>query len=264
MKSIFGISGFVFAIIAATVIFGFPFPVQAQAFAGGQFKLSESVHWGRAVLPTGKYMYSVESGAGATLVRVQQIGGGFTGLFLPQTFSEAGNSGSGGIVLSRVGQEMFVTSLQLENGGLALNFSASNSEIGIPDVNSVEGPAKSVSQNSIHEFFTIVNHGSEKVSDIEAERVYLAACAAVEHEFSRPASIRPRLTVRLGAGQNLLHYPTREIRLTKWDKYKFADGVLELALRDMVTHDDKIRLSNLAVTQAGGTVSVCELKNCTN
>jgi hypothetical protein len=121
-----------------------------------------------------------------------------------------------------------------------------------------------ISKDPTQRFFTVLNPGNEKVSLIEAEKVYLSVCETIEREFNRSTPIRPRLILHLGAGQNLLHYPNREIRLTKWDKNRFAEAVVDLALHDMVSPEDRLRLSKLAVAEAGGTVNLCELKECTN
>jgi len=53
-----------FAILGIVGINSFPIFVHAQASAGGEFRLSQSVHWGSAVLPTGEYLYSLSPEAG--------------------------------------------------------------------------------------------------------------------------------------------------------------------------------------------------------
>jgi hypothetical protein len=264
VKSIRGISGVVFAILAMAGITWLPCSVNAQALAGGEFSLSQSVRWGSAVLPTGKFVYSVESGAGMTVVRVRQIGGSFIGLFLPQTKSEGSDSTSRGIVLARMGEEMFVTSLRVDESGLVLNFSPPNPqmEVARPDATQTRYP--SISKDPAQGYFTIFNPGNEKISYIEAEKVYLAACEAIEREFNRSTPIRPRLTVHLHSNENNLHYPDRDLRLTRWDKNRFAEAVVELVLHDMISPEDRLRLTKLAVAQAEATVSLCELKDCTN
>ncbi len=264
MKSIRGISGVMFAILAMAGITWFPCPVHAQSSAGGEFRLSQSVHWGNAVLPTGKFIYSIETGAGSTVVRVHQIGGSFTGLFLPQTQSEAGDSNPGGIVLARIGEEMFVASLRVEERGLVLNFSPPDAETEVPRPDATQTRYISISKDPALGYFTIYNPGGEKISYSEAEKVYLAACEAIEREFNRSTPIRPRLTVHLHSNENNLHYPDRDLRLSRWDKTRFAEAVVELVLHDMISPEDRLRLTRLAVAQAGATVSMCELKACTN
>jgi hypothetical protein len=56
----------------------------------------------------------------------------------------------------------------------------------------------------------------------------------------------------------------REIQLKKWDEYRFADAVVELALHDMVPPEERVRLSDAAVHEAGATINICELKACVN
>ena len=264
VKSIRGSSAVLFAILIIVGIIWFPICVYAQSSAGGEFRLSQSVHWGSAVLPTGEYLYSVESRSGMTVVQVRQIGGSFAGVFLPRTFSESGDSGSRGIALARIGEEMFVTSLRVGERGLVLNFSPPNAETGVARSDATQTRYISVTRDPALGYFTIFNPGSEKISYSEAEKVYLAACETIEREFHQSAPIRPRLTVHLQSNENNLHYPDRDLRLARWDKNRFAEAVVELVLHDMISSEDRLRLTKLAVAQAGATVSLCELKNCTN
>jgi hypothetical protein len=72
------------------------------------------------------------------------------------------------------------------------------------------------------------------------------------------------LTVHLHTNENNLHYPDRDLRLARWDKNRFAEAVVELVLHDMISAEDRMRLTKLAVTKAEGIVNLCELKDCTN
>ena len=262
MKSIRSVSGAAVAVLAMAGMAWFPDMVHAQASMGGEFKLSQEVHWGDAVLPTGSYTYSIDSGSGSTVVRVRQIGGALAGLFVPQTSSEGSDSGIRGIVLQRVGEEAFVTSLHVARRGTVLNFMAPIPKARIHSASATQTQRITVSNAPTEEFFTIFNPENKEVSFAEAERIYLAACEAVEREFNRSTPIRPRLVLHLGGGQNVVRYPTLEIRLAKWDKYRFAEGVVELALRDLMSPEDRQKLSEVAVNDSGATVSVCELKDC--
>jgi hypothetical protein len=264
VKSIRSTAVVVCAILAVVRMIGFPLSVHAQTSAGGQFKLSQSVHWGSAVLPTGEYTYSVESGSGMTVVRVQQIGGRFTGYFVPKTSSEGGDSGLRGIAVAQFGEEMFVTSLRVEERGLVLNFSSPGAEAVVVRPDATRTEYVSVTKDPALGYFTIFNPGGEKISYSEAEKVYLAACETIEKEFNRTTPIRPRLTVHLHSNENNLHYPDRDLRLSRWDKNRFAEAVVELVLHDMISPEDRQRLIKMAVAQAGATVSLCELKNCAN
>src|ERR1700681_4616817 len=134
----------------------------------------------------------------------------------------------------------------------------------VPRPDSTQTPQIRISQDPTQGFFTIFNPGDEKISYTEAEKVYLAACETIEREFNLSTPIRPRLTVHLHANENNLHYPDRDLQLARWDKNRFAEAVVELVLHDMITSEDRLRLTKLAVTKAGGTVSLCELKDCKN
>jgi hypothetical protein len=264
VKTIRGVSEILVAILTLAGAIAVPSCIRAQAFAGGQFKLSHSVRWGNAVLPTGNFIYSIDNGAGSTVVRVQQIGGSFAALFLPQTQSEGSDSSLRGIVLvlTRIGEESVVTSLHVQERGLVLNFSPPNLETEDSHPAATETRSISVNRDPAQGYFTIFNPANEEVSYGEAERIYLAACETIEREFNQSTPIRPRLTVHLHSTENNLHYPDRDLRLAKWDKNKFAEAVVELVLHDMISPEDRQRLTKLAVAQAGAIVNLCELKDC--
>lgn len=253
-----------FAIFALAVIIGFSSSAHAQVATGGQFKLSQSVHWGSSILPTGTFIYSIDNAAGATVVRVRQIGGNFTGLFMPQTETEGSDFDSRGIVIATVGEDKFVSSLRTEGRGPVFNFSLPNAETEVEHPGETVTRYLSISKDPALGYFTIFNPANEKISYTEAEHVYLAACETIEREFNRSSPIRPHFTVHLHSDENNLHYPDRDLRLSRWDKDRFAEAVVELVLHDMVSPQDRSRLTKLAVSRAGATVSLCELKNCTN
>ena len=94
----------------------------------------------------------------------------------------------------------------------------------------------------------------------EAQMIYLSSCRVVEQEFSRSSPVRPRLSLLLGSDSDRVYYPKREIQLRKWDKYKFAEGVVILAVDSLLPADAKVSLSKLAVTEADSIVDVRELK----
>ncbi len=95
----------------------------------------------------------------------------------------------------------------------------------------------------------------------QAETIYLSACRVVEQEFHRAEPLRPRLTLVLGANRDALYNPNRAIQLRKWDGYRFAQGVVLLAVDDMLPKDKQILLTKLAVLEAESTVDVRELKD---
>ena len=106
----------------------------------------------------------------------------------------------------------------------------------------------------------IENPRSQAWPYAEAQRLYLSACKVVEQEFGRTDPVRPRLTLILGANSNAVYYPKHQVQLTKWNKYQFAQGVVMLAVDDLLPTDMKISLTKLAVSTADSTVGVDELK----
>ena len=256
----------VFALLTIAFITIFPSPTRAQQVVRGEFSLSQEVRWGSSVLPMGDYVYFVDSNRWPAAVRVEQKRGGFTGMFIPQARLRPGKQASAGIVLRSVGSDTYVKSLQLEELGAELDFSAPGTEAEDRPADPLNGHETGVPSSSSggSEYITILNPTHEKISPEDVERVYLRACEAVEKEFNRPAPIRPRLVLRLGAGNNVLRYPMLEIQLKKWDEYRFADAVVDLALHDMLPPDERVRLGNTAVREAGATVNICELKVCLN
>jgi hypothetical protein len=242
----------------------FPGRCGAQGFVSGEFKLSQEVRWENSVLPMGDYEYVVDSRQSPSVVRVQEKGGSFSGAFTPLSFLKRERTGGSGIVLAGAGNETYVTSIALEKLGGELIFPKPGSAVENAPADPVDAIDSGDAPRETLKFLTIVNPNHEKVPDAEAEKVYLRACEAVEKEFDRPVPIRPRLVLRLGAGDNVLRFQSREILLKKWDENRFADAVVDLALYDMVPAQERVRLSNSAVSRAGATVSVCELKACKN
>src|SRR5712692_8922895 len=95
------------------------------------------------------------------------------------------------------------------------------------------------------ELFAIRNSKNQKVPFAEADKVYLSACAVVKREFSWTTTIRPHLTLVLGSDTNRVSYDEHEIRLTRWDKHMFSQGVVILAVEDLLNPGERLRLGEL-------------------
>ena len=65
----------------------------------------------------------------------------------------------------------------------------------------------------------------------DAKKIYFWACSAVEREFRISRLLRPQVTLAIGGDQDAVHWDAKEIRLTKWDPYLFAQGVVLSLLR---------------------------------
>lgn len=101
----------------------------------------------------------------------------------------------------------------------------------------------------------------QKWPTAEAEKIYLSACSAVQREFGSNHAVRPQVTVVLGADKDELSFDEREIRLTKWDRYAFAQGVVMLAFEDLMPVDERLIPANRAMIWADSTVDIERLSN---
>jgi hypothetical protein len=108
---------------------------------------------------------------------------------------------------------------------------------------------------------TIYNPRNRTIPVSEAKTIYLSACKVVEQEFSRTDPVRPKLRLFVGSDTDRVYYPKYEIQLTKWDKFKFAQGVVILATDSLLPSAKKYSLSKLALVEAEGVVDVRELKD---
>jgi hypothetical protein len=62
------------------------------------------------------------------------------------------------------------------------------------------------------------------------------------------------VTLVIGADENRAYLGTREIRLTKWDPYLFAQGVVIFAFEDLLPDGERMAVAKRAVTWADSTV----------
>lgn len=106
------------------------------------------------------------------------------------------------------------------------------------------------------EGITVHPKGRQKWPAREAEKIYLSACSAVQREFGSNRVVRPKVTVVLGADKDEVSFDEREIRLTKWNRQAFAQGVVVLAFEDLMPVDQRLILAKRAVIWAASTVEV--------
>ena len=98
--------------------------------------------------------------------------------------------------------------------------------------------------------------GKEKWPAQEADRLYLSACAVVQREYGAGRVVHPQITVVLGDGIDQADLDGRVIRLTKWDPYLFAQGVVSIALYNLLPLDQRLTMARRAVSWADATVAV--------
>jgi hypothetical protein len=113
-------------------------------------------------------------------------------------------------------------------------------------------------QTKVQTGLTIRDASNKKWQSAEAIRVYLSSCAVVQREFGISHELRPEVTLVLGAEKDVLAFDQREIRLTKWDPYLFAQGVVVLAFEELLPKKELLSVAKRAVTWADSTIDARE------
>ncbi len=72
--------------------------------------------------------------------------------------------------------------------------------------------------------------------------------------------VAPRVTLVLGADKNEVWFQDREIRLTKWDRYGFAQGVVWLAFEGLMPSQQRLTIAKRAVNSVDATVDIEQLR----
>ena len=105
------------------------------------------------------------------------------------------------------------------------------------------------------EGLTVRAKGKQTWPAAEAQKIYRSACAVVQREFSANPSVAPSVTSVLGADKNEVEFGQQEIRLKKWDRNAFAQGVVMVAFGDLMP-DGSAAMARRAVTWADQTLEV--------
>lgn len=105
------------------------------------------------------------------------------------------------------------------------------------------------------EGLTVHAKGKQKWPAAETQKIYRSACSVVQREFGATHSVVPLLTLVLGADRNEVAFDQREIRLTKWDRNGFAQGVVMLAFEDVML-DRRMAMAKRALILTDATIEV--------
>jgi|SRR5580704_4384264 hypothetical protein len=91
--------------------------------AAGTFTLTHAVHWQNAIVPAGKYRFTIGPRGPSDLITLRKISGSGAGFLLMGTDAEASQPSdvSRLVVVPRSG-ESFVSTMQLPEFGLTLRF----------------------------------------------------------------------------------------------------------------------------------------------
>ena len=104
-----------------------------------------------------------------------------------------------------------------------------------------------------------IKAGSNQTIAVDAKKLYDSGCAAVRREFGSSQAPLPRMTLVLGAQKDEADWPTREIRLRKWDRNLFAQGVVALAFEELMTTQRQQEIAKRAVSWAESSIDATDL-----
>lgn len=106
---------------------------------------------------------------------------------------------------------------------------------------------------------TIQSLSKEKVSEAEAQKLYVSAYAVVRQEFHDARVNNPTVTLVVGAGKDELLLREREIRLVRWSPYLFTQGVVMMAFQGLLPVDRRVGMTTRAISLADATVAAQQL-----
>lgn len=110
------------ALLALSTLSFAPTQASAQEPARGRFTLPHDVHWENAIVPAGEYQFSIESDTIGVL-RLDKISGTRAGfMFLVRDQQPSKPSDLSRIMLDTTSSGSYVTSMQLPDFGMTLNF----------------------------------------------------------------------------------------------------------------------------------------------
>lgn len=108
------------------------------------------------------------------------------------------------------------------------------------------------------EELAIRSKGNHKLPP-DAEKIYVTSCAAVEREFRTGRTLRPPVTLVLGTRDNGADLGKKEIRLSEWNPYLFAQGVVAIAFDELLPASERMAVARRAVIWADSTVEAKSL-----
>jgi len=112
--------------------------------------------------------------------------------------------------------------------------------------------------------FEVSNPKHKKLPELVASRIYTQACDLLARSIrpEHPPVLRPKFRLVLGAETDefVRDAAVTEIHLKSWNPEKFAQGVVVVALRDLVPRPHLARLARLSVSMAGSTVDISEIQ----
>jgi hypothetical protein len=111
--------------------------------------------------------------------------------------------------------------------------------------------------------FEVSNPKHKKWPEAQAARIYTWACDLLARSIrpEKPPQLHPKFVLVLGADgdEYVRDTNTVEIHLKNWNPEKFAQGVVVVALRDLVHGQDLAKLAHQSVSLADSTLDAREM-----
>jgi hypothetical protein len=111
--------------------------------------------------------------------------------------------------------------------------------------------------------FEVSNPKHKKWPEAQAARIYTWACDLLARSIrpEKPPQLHPKFVLVLGTDgdEYVRDTNTTEIHLKNWNPEKFAQGVVVVALRDLVHGQDLAKLAHQSVSLADSTIDAHEM-----
>jgi hypothetical protein len=109
--------------------------------------------------------------------------------------------------------------------------------------------------------FAVRNPKNQASPKAEAEKIYKFATQLVEEEFKPRQPVRPQFTLVLGYEKDQMDVNTNELRLRKWDRRVFTEGVVLFGFEQLMPVSTKVRLVERALKESDTVLTVDEARS---
>ena len=104
--------------------------------------------------------------------------------------------------------------------------------------------------------FAVRNPNNQRWPKAEAEKIYTLATRLVAQEFKPREPVHPQFTLVLGYEKDQMDVNTNELRLRKWDRRMFTEGVVLFGFEQMLPVTTKVRLVERALKESDAVLTV--------
>jgi hypothetical protein len=108
--------------------------------------------------------------------------------------------------------------------------------------------------------FAVRNPNHQAWPKAEADKIYNFATRLVAEEFKPRQGVHPQFTLVLGYEKDQMDVNTNELRLRKWDRRMFTEGVILFGFEQMMPASTKLKLLERALKESDSVVTVDEAR----